>query len=126
MVTQKYQRPNELEHKKCWPGFLGNLSVLIHAWPQNHWDLFSLFISEPTIDEAFNGGKLDRLLQYYPPRFFYIILSCMDCRNLDVLTSGHRRRINTEEKTTVVAAVWGKEFIQFLAALAILQDDFED
>ena len=123
MVTQKYQRPNELEHKKCWPGFLGNLSVLIHAWPQNHWDLFSLFISEPTIDEAFNGGKLDRLLQYYPPRFFYIILSCMDCRNLDVLTSGHRRRINTEEKTTVVAAVWGKEFIQFLAALAILHKD---
>ena len=59
--------------------------------------------------------------------FFYIILSCMDCRNLDVLTSGHRRRINTEEKTTVVAAVWGKEFIQFLAALAILhQDDFEE
>ena len=31
-----------------------------------------------------------------------------------------RRRIKTEEKAKVVAAVWGKEFIQFLAALAIL------
>ena len=31
----------------------------------------------------------------------------------------HRRRINTEEKATVVAAVWGTEFIQFLALLAI-------
>ena len=28
----------------------------------------------------------------------------------------HRRRINTEEK--VIAAVWGTEFIQFLATLA--------
>ena len=32
----------------------------------------------------------------------------------------HRRRINTEEKTKVVAAVWGTEFIKFPAALAIL------
>ena len=31
----------------------------------------------------------------------------------------HRRRINAEEKTKVVAAVWGAEFIYFLAALAI-------
>ena len=30
----------------------------------------------------------------------------------------HRRRINTEEKAKVVAAVWGTEFIKFLAALA--------
>ena len=35
----------------------------------------------------------------------------------------HRRRINTEEKATVVAAVWGTECIQFLAALAILHQD---
>ena len=32
----------------------------------------------------------------------------------------HRGRINTEEKAKIVAAVWGTEFIQFLAALAIL------
>ena len=32
----------------------------------------------------------------------------------------HRRRIKTEEKAKVVAAVWGTEFVQFLAALAIL------
>ena len=32
----------------------------------------------------------------------------------------HRRIVNTEEKAKVVAAVWGKEVIHFLAALAIL------
>ena len=32
----------------------------------------------------------------------------------------HRRRIKTEEIAKVVAAVGGEEFIQFLAALAIL------
>ena len=32
----------------------------------------------------------------------------------------HRRRISTEEKAKVVAAVWGTEFNQFLAELAIL------
>ena len=31
----------------------------------------------------------------------------------------HRIRINTEEKAKVVAAVWGKEFIVFLATQAI-------
>ena len=38
----------------------------------------------------------------------------------------HRRRIKTEENAKVVAAVWGTEFIQFLAALDIFnEDDFE-
>ena len=32
----------------------------------------------------------------------------------------HRIRIKTEEKAKVVASVWGEEFIQILAALAIL------
>ena len=31
-----------------------------------------------------------------------------------------RRRIKTEEKAKVVASVWGEEFIQFLAVLAVL------
>ena len=35
----------------------------------------------------------------------------------------HRRRINTEKKAKVVAAVWRTEFIQFLAALAIFYLD---
>ena len=36
-----------------------------------------------------------------------------------------RRRIYTEEKEKVVAAVWGTELIQFIATLAILyQDEF--
>ena len=29
----------------------------------------------------------------------------------------HRRRIKTEEKAKVVAAIWGEEFIQFLVSL---------
>ena len=37
-----------------------------------------------------------------------------------VITNVHRRRINTEGKAKGVAAVWGAEFIQFLASLAIL------
>ena len=32
----------------------------------------------------------------------------------------HRNRIKTEQKVKVVSAVWGTEFIQFLAALADL------
>ena len=46
-------------------------------------------------------------------------------RRLDASTllSYSRRRIYTEEKAKVVAAVWGLEFIQFLAALAVMQKD---
>ena len=32
----------------------------------------------------------------------------------------HRRRIKSEEKAKVVASVWKEEFIQFLAAIAVL------
>ena len=32
----------------------------------------------------------------------------------------HRRRIETEEKAKVVAAVWGTKFIQFFAAQTVL------
>ena len=42
------------------------------------------------------------------------------CTFLSLWSAGHRRRIKAEEKAKVVAAVWGAEFIQFLAALAIL------
>ena len=38
----------------------------------------------------------------------------------------HRRRIYTEEKAKVVSAVWGTDFIHFLAVLAVLyQDDMK-
>ena len=33
------------------------------------------------------------------------------------LIAAYRRRINTEEKAKVVAAVWGKELIQFLSRM---------
>ena len=46
------------------------------------------------------------------------------CLDTGISTSIHRRRINTGEKAKVVAAVWGTEFIQFLAALANLLQDF--
>ena len=32
----------------------------------------------------------------------------------------HGRSLKTEEKAKVVAAVWGTEFIKFLAALAVM------
>ena len=35
-----------------------------------------------------------------------------------------RTGVFTEEKAKVVAAVWGTEFIQFLAALAIFHQDY--
>ena len=35
----------------------------------------------------------------------------------------HRRRINTEDKAKVVAAVWGTEVTKFLATLAICHQD---
>ena len=39
----------------------------------------------------------------------------------------HRRRMKTEEKAKVVAAVWGTEFMEFLATLAIFhQNDFQE
>ena len=39
----------------------------------------------------------------------------------------HRRRIKTEEKAKVVAAVWGHELIQFLAAIDIFHHyEFEE
>ena len=34
-----------------------------------------------------------------------------------------RGRIDTEEKAKVVAVFWGTEFLQFLAALAVLHQD---
>ena len=37
-----------------------------------------------------------------------------------VILRGHRRRMEREAKAKVVAFVWGAEFVQFLAALAVL------
>ena len=44
-----------------------------------------------------------------------------EIRTLDDAT--HRRRIYTEVKANVVAAAWGTELFQFLAAEAILHQD---
>ena len=43
--------------------------------------------------------------------------------SLGFLYVKYRRRIKTKEKAKVVASVWGEEFIQFLAVLAILHWD---
>ena len=40
-----------------------------------------------------------------------------------ILCCFHRRRINTDEKAKVVAAAWGIELIQFIAALAVFHQD---
>ena len=42
------------------------------------------------------------------------------CRGRCSVDMGHRRRIKTEERAKVVAAVWGEECIQFLAKPAVL------
>ena len=48
--------------------------------------------------------------------------TCAATRGLvDSGTCLHRRRMKTEEKANVVAAVWGTELIQLLAALDILK-----
>ena len=38
----------------------------------------------------------------------------------------HRRRVYTEEKAKVVAAVWGTELLQLLATLAVLHQNEND
>ena len=38
---------------------------------------------------------------------------------------GWRRRISTEEKSKILAAVWRTEWIRFIAALAMLQEKDE-
>ena len=50
-------------------------------------------------------GSSFQIIVHYQENFAYLI---------------HRRRIKTEEKAKVVASVWGEEFIQFPAALAVL------
>ena len=40
-----------------------------------------------------------------------------------VVRPAHKRRFYTEEKVKVVVAVWGTNYIQFLAALAVLHQD---
>ena len=70
------------------------------------------------------------------PMFVYFISSGVRRTNLVTLCLGNgrkeeafmadlaqRRRIKTDEKAKVVAAVWGTELIQFLAALDILHQD---
>ena len=39
--------------------------------------------------------------------------------SLGSVVADHRRRIKTDEKAKVVAAVWGEEFIKFLAAVLL-------
>ena len=40
-----------------------------------------------------------------------------------MIKKNHGQRMNKEEKAKVVAAVWGKKFIQFLAAIATFHLD---
>ena len=52
-----------------------------------------------------------------------VTIIVLPARYLATEPLNHRRRIKPEEKAKVVASVWGKEFIQFLAALAVLYKD---
>ena len=63
-------------------------------------------------------------LSYWTKKILNLCSFCSDYT--ERIPSNHRRRIKTEEKAKVVASVWGKEFIQFLAVLAFFhQDDFK-
>ena len=74
------------------------------------------------------GGKKAREQHYFLYIWYTRIVFLLNVYNYDVFycwffdrpNQGHRRGIKTEEKTKVVAAAWGAEFIQFLVALAIL------
>ena len=68
-----------------------------------------------------NDSCYQNVIVYF---IFCTSLNISICRFSCHLTSKykpHRRRIYTEEKAQVVSAVWGTEFIQFLATRAILQ-----
>ena len=47
-----------------------------------------------------------------------LVAFCM--QSFGIMSSDHRRRMETEAKAKVVANVCGAKFIQFLAALAVL------
>ena len=50
-----------------------------------------------------------------------LLILCESIKILDFgLSDPTRRRIKTEVKAKLVAAVWGEESIQFIAALAVL------
>ena len=54
------------------------------------------------------------------------VVKTLEQRFAAILHHTHVRWVKTEEKAKVVAAVWGKQQIQFLAALAFFHlDDLE-
>ena len=57
----------------------------------------------------------------FPYRIWLRNTGLSEC--LVFITGNHRRRIYTEEKAKIVAAVWGTEFFQFLAATVILHQN---
>ena len=61
-------------------------------------------------------GKFDFLCQLCDPKKGLI----GPYNYSEMVKNNHRRRIELEDKAKVVASVWGTQFIQFLAALAIL------
>ena len=52
-----------------------------------------------------------------------LLINLVYNKNFNLVDLNHRRRIKKEEKAKVVAAVWGKELIHFLDALAIFHQD---
>ena len=72
---------------------------------------------------AHTGRALHTLGQYWRKRFMNnvaLFCSIIDTAEFDSVQSPRRRRMEREAKAKVVASVWGAEFSQFLAALAVL------
>ena len=121
----------QLSHKKqsCWVKLFckGNLptvqkTLLLCEQSCSAW----CWLICPTVSNSTTTTTMSRIMlelsTNWPENFQYS-LNFKNSQLEAILESAHRRRITTEEKAKVVAAVWGTELIRFLAMLAILHQD---
>ena len=80
------------------PYFSSKLFKKLHHWNP----------SAGNVQEKYCSTRTSRLALFYTGAF------------QTLLWFHHRRRMEREAKANVVASVWGAEFIQFLATLAVL------
>ena len=95
----------------CWPLHLSSFRLsCADVWSKGRLE-----------DDTFptSQQKIEKILYSYN-LLTYNMLNVTSKHRLTLLfTLQHRRRIKTEEKAKGADSVWGEEFIQFLAALAI-------
>ena len=90
----------------------GGHLIGLNRFPSNP-NLSAIFPSSPSLSPGFHRTGKGASLHF--------------ALKINIKKSGYRRRIKQEEKAKVVAAVWRRELINFLAALDIFhQDDFKE